>query len=290
MALDIYSDLSEQLNYNFVDFPLYIRKGALSHFDKYTVACHWHPDLEFILVLSGEMEYFVNGIIQHLKTNEGIFVNSKRLHYNYSQDNDDCSFIVVAIHPLLLGNSTLAIKKYMEEKFTSATSDFIHLTAETEWQDRILEDIKSIYNDINGNNRDLLNLLSKTISLCSQIATNIEETDTNVSNSQVWPLIWNMTNFIHQKYSSKITIDDIASAGSVCRSKCCEIFKKYIGQTPNTYLTHHRIYESSKMLKESNRSIIEIALTCGFQNASYFAQVFHKETGFTPKEYRQSIC
>src|SRR5690242_5481341 len=101
-ALEVFSDLSERLNYNLPDFPLYVRKGRLGHFDRYAAACHWHTDLEFILVLDGAMEYYVNGQIVQLARDCGIFVNSKRLHYGFSSDKTDCTFIVVAVHPSLL--------------------------------------------------------------------------------------------------------------------------------------------------------------------------------------------
>ena len=53
MALEVFSDMSERLNYNVPGFPIYARKGELRHFDRYAAACHWHPDLEFILILNG---------------------------------------------------------------------------------------------------------------------------------------------------------------------------------------------------------------------------------------------
>ncbi len=58
--------------------------------------------------------------------------------------------------------------------------------------------------------------------------------------------IWKMTGFIQDHYDLKITLSDIAAAGSICRSRCCELFSKYIGQTPNTYLVRYRIQKVVK--------------------------------------------
>lgn len=80
-----------------------------------------------------------------------------------------------------------------------------------------------------------------------------------------------MTGFIGQNYDSKITLDDIAASGSVCRSKCCRLFNEYVGQSPNAYLTRYRINKSLEMLRETNMSVIEVSLACGFQSPSYFA-------------------
>jgi len=96
-----------------------------------------------------------------------------------------------------------------------------------------------------------------------------------------------MTGFIFQNYTEKITLDAIAAAGYVCRSKCCQLFSEYIGKTPNAYLTGYRIGKSCEMLKESNMTVVEVAMAYGFQSPSYFTHVFQKETGLTPKEYRK---
>lgn len=61
------SDLSERIDYNIPDLPIYARRDALSSFPDYRCPCHWHRDLEFIHVISGQMQYFVNGAIVTLE-------------------------------------------------------------------------------------------------------------------------------------------------------------------------------------------------------------------------------
>ena len=285
-ALDVFSDLSERVNYNISGFPLYARKATLRLFDKYTVANHWHPDLEFIYVTSGSMEYFINGEILHIGAGEGIFVNSKRLHYNYSKTQTDCSFIVVLIHPALLSNNTEAGSEYFREKFGTATENFIHLSPQIQWQSDILSGLDDIFARMHAGNADLFELLSQAAALCSGIGKHITAYETLAKDTNEWSALWNMTAFIHYNYDKKITLDGIAASAPVCRSKCCEIFRKHAGQTPFLYLRRYRIQKSGELLCDSERSITDIAFSCGFQNAGYFAQVFRKETGLTPKEYR----
>lgn len=285
--LEVFSDLSERLSYNLPEFPLYARKGALHQFDRFAAACHWHPDLEFIIVLDGAMEYFVSGETVLIEKGNGIFVNSKRLHYGFSTDNVDCSFIVVAIHPSLLGESTLVGKAYLEEKFGSDTEDYILLTPQSPWNNEILLSVKQIYNEMNNNSFNPLHLLSLAMSLCACIGDHIQEVSGHQNENQLLMAVRKMTGFIHHHYEHKITLDDIAAAGSICRSRSCELFNRFIGQSPNTYLVRYRIQKSSEMLLATNRSISEIALVCGFQSPSYFSYVFRKETGLTPQDYRK---
>ena len=65
--LAVFSDLSERIYYNQPDLPLYTRNDALSRFD-FSMACHWHRDLEFVHALTGSMKYFVNGAIVDIPT------------------------------------------------------------------------------------------------------------------------------------------------------------------------------------------------------------------------------
>ncbi len=102
MGLEILSDLSEILPYPIPDFPLYAGIGKLANQNQYTVGCHFHPDFEFNLVLEGVMDYFINGENVHLGTGDGIFVNSQRLHYNYSRELTPCKYLVITVSPSLL--------------------------------------------------------------------------------------------------------------------------------------------------------------------------------------------
>lgn len=288
-ALEVFSDLSERLNYNLPDFPLYVRKGRLLHFDKYAAACHWHADLEFILVLDGAMEYYVNGKIVHLGIGEGIFVNSRRLHYGFSANKTDSSFIVVAVHPSLLGEGTQAGKVFLEEKFGSSTDDFLFLKPQVPWQREALLMLQQMYDEMYRNTPNPLRLLAQVTSLSADMGEQVQPVTRRLTDDQSWQVVRKMTEFIHRNYENKLTIDDIAAAGTICRSKCCELFAKYIGQTPNNYLIRYRLQKSCEMLRETNRSMSEIALACGFQSGSYFSYVFRKEMDTIPQEYRRQI-
>ena len=286
MALEVFSDMSERLNHNIPGFPLYARSGELRNYDRYAAACHWHPDLEFLLVLDGSMDYFVNGRHLHMEAGEGIFVNSKRLHYGYSKDNTDCSFLVVVVHPSLLGVETSVGKEYFDLKFDSEAEDCILLTDHLGWQGEATKTIRLVYEEMHLDTMNPLRLISHITSLCANVSEHIKAISSQQTNKHEWLAVWNMTGYIQSNYAHKITLSDIATAGSVCRSKCCILFGKYIGQTPNAYLIQYRIGKSGEMLRETNMSILEIALNCGFQNPSYFTQVFHKNIGVTPREYR----
>lgn len=286
--LEVFSDLSERLNYNLPDLPLYVRRGSLNEFDNFAAAAHWHSDVEFIYILEGSMEYSVNGQTIKLEQGNGIFVNSHRLHFGFSHSHCNCSFIVIVIHSSLIGEGSF-IRAYWEEKFGPNMDDFVLLAEQISWQHEILLSIQAIYAEMhNSFAPNPFRLTSQALSLCAGIGDHLQPKVGDSHDVQLWTNIQQMTRFIHQNYEQKITLEDIASSGAVCRSRCCTLFNKYVGQTPNNYLTRYRLHKSCEMLRETKRSVSEIALACGFQSVSYFSSLFRKHIGLVPLAYRKS--
>lgn len=285
--LDVYSDLSEKLNYNLPDFPLYVRRGALRQFDRFAAECHWHLDLEFLLVLEGSLDYFVNGRIVQVDAGRAIFVNSKRLHYGFSETKRDSTYIVVVIHPALLGEGTHRGRAYWQEKFGASTADYMVLASESPWQCDAIALMSRLYDEMHSTAPNPLRLLSQAATLCAAVGDHIQQGAGDRVDGPAWMTVRAMTGYIHRHYDDRITLADIAAAGAVSRSKCCKLFGRYVGQTPNQYLTRYRIQKGCEMLRETQRSIGEIAGTCGFRTGSYFAYSFRREMGVIPLDYRR---
>lgn len=95
-----------------------------------------------------------------------------------------------------------------------------------------------------------------------------------------------MVGFIQKNYTRKISLGDIAASGAVGQSKCCKLFTKYLGQTPNAYLVQYRLNKSIGLLRDTDMSITEIALSVGFGGASYYAETFRKWFGESPTQFR----
>lgn len=54
-------------------------------------------------------------------------------------------------------------------------------------------------------------------------------------------------------------------------------------------LQNVRIENSKKSLEDGTGSILDVALAVGFTSQNYFATVFKKATGMTPRQYRQKL-
>jgi AraC family transcriptional regulator len=64
------------------------------------------------------------------------------------------------------------------------------------------------------------------------------------------------------------------------------LFKKATGFTPSSYFIRLRMAEARRLLRETSKSIIEVAIDVGYTNPSHFSQIFRREVGVSPSEYR----
>ncbi|KAA8820655.1 AraC family transcriptional regulator [Bifidobacterium rousetti] len=316
--LSLLSDLSERVPYAVRGLPVYARCDSLSIYD-YRCACHWHRDLEFVRVVSGTMHYFVNGAVTRLAAGEGLVVNSSRLHYGFSPDRQEARFSCAVIGPQLVEGFSQGVAARCERAFAQDMDDALFLSPDVDWQRSVLMDIDRIVEQLHGDRRlrpsevgrpmddaadlDPLPAAMTAIGLIDQVldrfrpaaASDSVISDAAVSDPVVSAsddqrdrlTVLRMTGLIQRRFAEPLSLDDIAAAGSVGRSRCCALFRRYVGRTPNEYLADRRLEEAKRLLDGTNGSVAEIARACGFASSSYFISVFRRRTGVTPKTYRE---
>jgi transcriptional regulator GlxA family with amidase domain len=64
------------------------------------------------------------------------------------------------------------------------------------------------------------------------------------------------------------------------------MFKRTTGESPSQYFIGLKMERAQVLLRETRKAVIEIAFEVGYSNPSHFAQIFRRETGRSPAEYR----
>ena len=91
-----------------------------------------------------------------------------------------------------------------------------------------------------------------------------------------------------QRYTDcGLAVQDVASALGYTNAYLCAVYKKSCGKTVNHRLTELRIQHAKTLLSQSDRKLYEVAHAVGYSDGKYFAKLFARETGLTPKEYRK---
>ena len=92
--------------------------------------------------------------------------------------------------------------------------------------------------------------------------------------------------YINKNYKEKLSLKDIEANLHVNSSYFSTLFKQEMGITFTDYLNSLKIEHACQLLEHSNLSIIDVSLSTGFDDQSYFTKVFKKAKGLTPKAYR----
>ncbi|MCF0133967.1 MAG: PocR ligand-binding domain-containing protein [Blautia sp.] len=92
--------------------------------------------------------------------------------------------------------------------------------------------------------------------------------------------------FMGQNFDQDLTLSKVAIQVYLNPAYFSTIFKKSTGMSFKEYLTKLRVDEAKRLLTNTDYTILDIAVACGFDNQSYFSKVFKKYTGFSPKAYR----
>ena len=94
---------------------------------------------------------------------------------------------------------------------------------------------------------------------------------------------------LRDAYGKKISVADAAAIAGMSESRFMRYFRAATGMTFVSYLTHIRLHNAARLLKDTDLSIGEVADQCGFSHQSYFDRQFRAEFKMTPREYRATI-
>ena len=90
-------------------------------------------------------------------------------------------------------------------------------------------------------------------------------------------------------FGNAVTVSDLANRFSLSVRSFNRRFKAATNMTPVQFLQNLRLEQSKELLKQSNLAIAEISDAVGYQDASYFTELFKKVNSMTPNEYRQLV-
>lgn len=98
-----------------------------------------------------------------------------------------------------------------------------------------------------------------------------------------------ITDYIHMNLEQDISLKVLAAQLGLGQYSFCRLFKQAIGSAPYQYVIQQRVEKAKRLLLQTNRSISEIALECGYANQSHLTRNFRRCMGTTPKKYRQQL-
>lgn len=101
--------------------------------------------------------------------------------------------------------------------------------------------------------------------------------------------VLDLKNFIETHYFEEIGYREFCGLTRMSESYLCQIFQKLVGLPPAVYLNEIRLQHARRLLQEDRMTIKEVAFSVGVQDANYFARLFRKRFGVSPRDYRARV-
>lgn len=258
---------------------------------------HWHEEAEFTLIQKGKCTYQIQ--LQSFEVAEGdlIFVPPMLLHSISVSDNMAPAEVysdtfVFHMHFLGAGAGDICGIRYLTPLMNQTLLPPFILSREHPIYEKALELFLEIDHAWNMRmtgyeliiKAALLRLLALLLPYC-------------IESSKVPPIqtehalkLKNALDYISSHYTENISISDVAEACYFSEYHFMRFFKKYVGMSCFDYLKNYRLEKAAELLQDGELSILDVCLSSGFHNLSYFYREFKEKYGMTPKEWRKIRC
>lgn len=140
---------------------------------------------------------------------------------------------------------------------------------------------------------NLIEVRDKLSEVCGSLTADVKTAPQTPSlepqSSELDPVLQRVMQFVEENISnSEAGVGDMASAAAVSRSGLQRKLKQAMGITPQDLLREARIKRACQLLRETNKTVAEVAYSCGFTDPKYFSRSFKQSTGQSPTEYKNS--
>jgi AraC family transcriptional regulator len=93
-------------------------------------------------------------------------------------------------------------------------------------------------------------------------------------------------DYIAENLTGRLGLEELANVAGMSPHYFSELFRRSMGLPPHQYVVSRRIERAKQSLRNPKHSILEAALSAGFENPSHFARTFRRHVGATPRQFR----
>lgn len=281
-------NMMETIQHGSKEYPFHFYYDNLELFDFHCIEWHWHTEFEFVYVETGTVYFGISDKQFALSEGQGVFINSKILHRYFSQGKAIVpNFVLMPV--FIAAQDSLIYQKYVLPIMASPM-DYQIFLQDIPWQAEVLSLMREMMAaQEKASDVELVNsyLIQKIWHILYQ-NTDIEhmgKKENYSASSQARLQL--MMQYIHQKSAYNISLSDIADQAKVSKSTALNLFQRYLGISPVTYLINYRLQEAAKLLTATERKVTVISKDTGFDSVDYFCKAFKKYYKLTPTEYRK---
>lgn len=252
---------------------------------------HHHDFNKITILISGDVDYLVEGKSYKLKPWDLLFVSSTEVHKPIVNPKEVYERIVIWINP-----------KYIEEHTIAGDDLFTCFNLSSEKKSNLLrlssadvENVKNLLFQIknadssNDFGHDILrnSLFIQFMVLINRLFLKNDETS-NSEDIKYDETIQDIFNYINDNLNNDLSIDTIASKFFMSKYYLMRKFKAQTGSSLHSYIVQKRLIYAKSLIRQGYL-MGDACIECGFKDYSSFVRAFKKAYGVSPKNYLDQI-
>jgi AraC-like DNA-binding protein len=258
--------------------------------NNFSFLAHWHNDLEFVYVCEGTIRMGVNSETRILHKGDFVFCSSGDIHFYDSKDLDS-SILLAVFHPQLIGSpggwpkDVRLLSPFIDSKMrrSGAISDEAYIRMEALMRNLLAEyTAEEPYYEhiITGILHELSGILLRHAPC--EPAAHKQDKRRMISMR----IMQSVLDYLEAHYMHAVTLEDAAKTANMSLYHFSRFFKSISGMSFTSYLNTIRVQRAETMILETDNTMLDIALECGFTNVRTFNRVFKQVRNCRPTDLR----
>lgn len=252
-----------------------------------------HKEPEIVQVIQGTLHLYVDDQDTILHKGDIAIINSGQLHHGVKEGDETC---IVNVY-------VLDLKELSTSNNVSNGPIFDALYTNRLWLTPFLRPDTIGYNEIvpilssmedlwrkrqSGWEMQMKSLFFGLLYLFFSHSDTllVKHTSMDVKSNDKQQKMQKLIDYLEKHYPERITVAEMADFLYMGSDNFYKFMVSLTGESPITFVNHFRLLKAVNLLQNTEMSITEISLSCGFPNISYFSRCFRKYYGCTPRQIR----
>jgi AraC family L-rhamnose operon regulatory protein RhaS len=243
---------------------------------------HVHEFDELVIARSGSGMNYIDGTPAPICRGSVFYVRAKQTHF--IDQLDDLHLTNVLILPSRFKHVSQETVARLLERTTAGDNDYYVIAGST------LKRVECLLNRISEESEQRIEYSEQLIELLlCQLLIELWRGQPEEKNSQAKKdaRLTKLLRHLNSHCDEEIDWDRLAARFEIPLRTLSRKFADVTGMPPNSYLLRIRLCRAMRMLKETDKTVTEIAFACGFNDSNYFSSRFHREIGTSPLKYRR---
>ncbi|MFD1901941.1 AraC family transcriptional regulator [Enterococcus termitis] len=244
------------------------------------ISTHWHESAELLYCLKGNLEVRFPQVTYLLEPGDTLFINSNMIHSSRSPLPNEVFVMQFPLHFL----QEMTQEQYNEHFL-------FNLIPLKQKDHRIQQMLDQIFDDYQ---KDTLaaNLLVKSRTL-ALLALLVEEyriplaSQKSIKSLKHLERLKQVNEYVQKNYHQPLKLEQVAEVFNYDPAYFSRFFKKYMGISFSEYVNTVRLEKAYYQLRDTDMTVLAIAMANGFFSVKSFYNVFKKNYNLSPQQYRK---